>query len=231
MSRVPHRLEHCLALSGLLLLLLLSACTQTQKEFYPDGGLKSEITMSGGKMNGPSVWYWNDGTKMMECTYVDDLLEGEVIRWYFNGNKQRTDQFQLGKKNGLSIIYDEGGNKTTEETYTNDTLNGLYKEFFPDGQVMVDGQFLKGLYNGIWTYYDQRGLIVGKGDFSNGSGILTGFFWNGKTKRIISFKNNQKNGMETWFFEDGRIEKEIQFEEGKILNVIQGDTTNISSHL
>lgn len=219
------------AFSGISFLCLFCSCTKVNKEFYSDGTLKSEISYHNGKMNGPAVWYWASGNKQVECTYQDDMLEGKVTRWFFNGNKQREDSYHENKRNGTCLVWDESGYQSVVENYLNDTLHGNYKEFHPNGEVMVEGAFNHGFWEGIWSYYDQRGILVGKGDFVHGNGQLKGFFWNGKIKREISYRNNLKNGPEIWYNQEGAKEKEILFENGRINEIITGDTTNVSSNI
>jgi antitoxin component YwqK of YwqJK toxin-antitoxin module len=210
--------------------LTLISCSKVKREYDKEGWLKSEITYRNGKMDGLATWYYYNRNKQLECTYKDGVLEGTVTRWFFNGNKEREDHFIADKKNGQSFIYDEkGGYKSAEENYVNDTLDGIYREWHSNGELLTEGRFWKGLYDGTWTYYDMRGIVVGKAEFKRGSGKQTGYFWNGHIKREISYKANKKDGREIWYNENGGIEKEILFENGKIKDIIQGDTTSVSS--
>jgi antitoxin component YwqK of YwqJK toxin-antitoxin module len=212
---------------ALALLMIMTGCTKKQKEFYPNGQLKSVISYKGDLRNGPAVWYYEDGGKMLECNYKNDELDGLSIRYQpVNGKIERKDFYVNGKKSGQSIVYDKTGFKSSLENYTNDTLNGHYEQYYPDGSILLCGRFAMGQYDSVWNYYDDKGLLVGKGDFVKGNGVLRGFFWNGKLKREINYKNSVKDGIDTWYFQNGQIERQILFSEGKYSELLQGEPDN-----
>lgn len=212
-------------------LCFLFSCSDVNKEYYPDGMVKSEVRYKGGQMDGPAIWYWENGNKQLECTYSNGQLEGKVTRWFHGGSRQREDNYLNNQRNGTSLVWDESGYQSALETYRNDTLDGAYKEWHPNGELLVEGTFSMGYWNGIWSYYDDKGILVGKGDFKKGNGKLTGYFWNGKIKREISYQKNLKHGPEIWYNQDGVKEKEILFDNGRITDIITGDTTSISSRI
>ena len=215
-------------LIAITLLMSLSACTKVKKEYYEDGQVKSEITYDKDLKNGPAVWYYPNGNKQMECTFKEDKMEGKVSRWFLGGTLQQEDIYKDNKKTGPTKIYDETGALVAVENFVNDTLHGTYTEFFTNGDLNIHGRFEMGMWDSIWDYYDIRGLQVGKGDFKKGTGILTGYYWNGKVKREIHYLANKKNGVEKWFAEDGTVIKEIIFKEGLVESVITGDTTRVN---
>lgn len=193
------------------------ACNKVRKEYYPNGELKSELTYRNGKLNGNACWYFTNGNKKMECNYSNGQIEGKMKSWHFNGNINREENYILNKREGKSLIYYENGALFKEENYLNDTLDGLYVENYPDGQIKIKGGYLKGMYHGLWEYYDERGLKVGEGNFDKGNGILKGFYWNGKLKREVSYINNEKDGKEIFYSENGEMEKMVEYKAGKIV--------------
>ncbi|MEI6765416.1 MAG: hypothetical protein WCM76_07220 [Bacteroidota bacterium] len=199
----------------LLLALLTVSCNRTKKEYYDDGALKSEITISHGLKNGMARWYWPNGVLQMECNYSDDKINGPFTRYFLSGKIELQENFTADKRNGTSICRDASGYKLIEQNYCNDSLDGAYREFYPDGTVKIDGQYKHGLYNGTWKYYDSSGILIGQGEFTLGSGIQRGMTRTGKTTRTIQYKNNLKDGEETWYNEDGSVEKVVVYREGK----------------
>jgi len=153
----------------------------------------------------------------MECTYVNGLIEGKMTRWNINGLLERVEYYTNNLRNGRSNVYFENGVVFTEEDYVNDTLNGNYTERHPNGIIKVSGKFRKGLYDGNWKYYDDKGIIVGEGKFSMGEGVLYGYYWNGKMKREVPYVKNEKDGKEIWYCEDGTVEKEVLYENGRVV--------------
>ena len=82
----------------------LLSCTRVKKEFWPNGNIRTEISMKGGTYNGPSKWFFEDGTLQMECVYKDDKLNGTMVRYYGTGTKKEQITYKDNKPEGDSII-------------------------------------------------------------------------------------------------------------------------------
>lgn len=202
-----------------LILLTIFACTKVKKDYFPNGNIKSEITYKNGKKNGPAKYYDDLGKISDEYIYVNDKLEGISKKWFYKGTISRIDSFKNNMLNGISVSFDQdNGYKLKEETYKNDTLNGLFCDFHPNGQIMTKGYFLKGLYDSVWNYYDNRGIPVGQGIYKNGTGILKGWFLNGKPIREVHYVGNKKNGTETRWNEKGEITRIIIYKDDRIVS-------------
>jgi uncharacterized protein len=202
---------------SLFILLLFTSCKDIRKEYYPNGELKQQLSYKKDVLDGPSVWYFQDGKKMMECTYVAGNIEGKMTRWFYNGNYESEGYYSNNRQNGKSLQYFENGQIQLEQNYKNDTLNGTFTEYFPGKQIKTKGGYYMGLWDGKWEYYDDKGLLVGEGNFVKGTGILKGYYWNGRLKREVHYLNNQKDGTETWYKEDGLVEKELIFKQDKLV--------------
>jgi len=60
-------------------------------------------------------------------------------------------------------------------------------------------------------------LKVGEGTFDKGAGVLNGYYWNGMLKRKVAYKNNQKEGKEIWYSENGDVEREVMYSGGRVV--------------
>lgn len=213
----PSKFNIRYSIFPILFILLFSSCKDIRKEYFSNGELKQQLSYRNNVLHGQCVWYFENGKKMMECTYVNGNIEGQVNRWYFTGKPESTGNYSKNRKEGKNIRYYESGAVMTEENYKNDTLDGVFTENFESGQIKSKGSFSMGLWNGRWEYYDSKGLLVGEGNFINGTGVLKGYYWNGRLKRTVNFANNQKHGTETWFKEDGLLEKELLYDHDKLV--------------
>jgi len=197
--------------------LLLTSCKDIRKEYYADGKVKSVLSFKGKVMNGISVWYYDGGDKMMECEYKNGNIDGKMSRWYYNGNL-KTEQFYVNnRQNGKCTDYFERGGKQAEQYYKNDTVDGPFIEYYPDMQVKSKGKYSMGVWDGKWEYFDEKGILVGEGNFVKGTGVLKGYYWNGRLNRVDHYLNGQKDGKETSYKENGEIEKELVFKQGKLV--------------
>lgn len=135
------------------------------KRFYPDGGPIMEIT-----------------------TYVDDVVDGEFIRFYENGdtltvakmkkgiyhgyfreyypeNKlMQSYQHKDGKISGRFLTYFESG-VLKEEVYFKDNFeDGPFVEYHETGKKSFEGIYYKGKERGELLKYDEAGELIRKMD-------------------------------------------------------------------
>lgn len=202
---------------SLFIFLLFTSCKDIRKDYYPNGTLKQELSYKKGVLDGTSVWYFYGGKKMMECTYKAGKIDGKVTHWFFNGNINSEGYYSNDHQNGRSVQYFENGDVQLVQNYKNDTLHGSFIEYFPGKQIKTKGGYYMGLWDGKWEYYDDKGILVGEGNFVKGTGILKGYYWNGRLKREVHYVNNQKDGSEKWYKENGLFDKELLFKQDKLV--------------
>ena len=207
-----------------LLNLLFYSCTKTEKSYWENGKLKSVLQKKGRRYNGLSTWYYSDGIKQHQCNYVNDMLQGTSSRWYNNGRLCSIDNYKDNLRQGKSLGYDMDGNLNHEANYYLDTLDGPYKEYYSTGQAKVEGNYVMGRFDGRWIYYLQDGTVVGMGEYINGNGKLKAWYPDGKIKRIVQYRDNEKHGTETWYTHEGKTEKILLYDQGQLT-----DTENQSN--
>ncbi|MCJ7467233.1 MAG: nicotinic acid mononucleotide adenyltransferase [Maribacter sp.] len=78
-------------------------------------------------------------------------------------------------------------------------IKGTY--FHENGQIAQTGYFVDGKLDGIWKMYDENGQKIAMGKYTRG----------------------KKTGK--WFFWEGKIVKEVDFDENKIANVVEKSNT------
>lgn len=203
----------------LVLILLISGCSNSEKTFWENGKLKSEIEKEDGRYYGIATWYYENGLKQHECNYVNDTLQGKSTRWYVNGKTHSIEHYKDNQLHGTVQKFDLNGKRVAEENYQLNTLHGSFKEFYPSGQVKVEGYYNKGMFDGQWLYYEDDGFIVGMGEFRNGSGRQRAWYRNGPLKRVVSYVDNVKHGQETWYRPDETLEKILTYEYGDVVEL------------
>ncbi|HEX3357891.1 MAG TPA: SUMF1/EgtB/PvdO family nonheme iron enzyme [Tepidisphaeraceae bacterium] len=99
---------------------------KTEKEFYPNGQLKAQ--WSGGisaynlyHLNGPQIFYYENGAKQWESTYASGRRIGTETLWTPDGKKKWERTFnQDGTWNYR--VYDEAGNISANSKWSGKTL-------------------------------------------------------------------------------------------------------------
>jgi antitoxin component YwqK of YwqJK toxin-antitoxin module len=194
-----------------MLAVLISACTKTEKQYYEDGTIKSEVVKKHGKKEGPARYYHANGKIQQETFYKEDELEGLSRRWHFNGSLELEENYKQGLKNGKASGYTKKGKLIWQAYYVRDTLNGPWEEFHENGTPKVQGYYKMGLYDKVWRYFDFNNQQVGEGRFSDGSGFQRAYYPDGTKWREIPYKQNKKHGKERWWFPDGKLQKEKEY--------------------
>ncbi|MEI6747840.1 MAG: toxin-antitoxin system YwqK family antitoxin [Bacteroidales bacterium] len=197
--------------------LLCAGCKRTVTDIYPSGKPKSAMQYIGKKLEGISVWYYENGNKQLEIYYKNGLTDGKLTRWSASGAKSLEEYYSKGLRNGKSSTWDEDGNSQEQKSFVNDTMDGKYILWYPTGMVKIEGYYFHGLYNGRWEYYNETGLKVGEGNFEKGSGKQQAFMRNGKLSHEVTYRNNLKDGPETWFTPEGKPEKQVLWKAGKFI--------------
>jgi antitoxin component YwqK of YwqJK toxin-antitoxin module len=188
-------------------------------DYYYDDFIKSEYTLSNGKINGQlKVYHYNgklkklgnytngienglfkeydeDGNIEAEYTMSNGELNGELKTYYTNNKLKKSGNFFNAKEHGNFVEYDEYGNKTAEYVMANGMKNGTVK-IYVDGKIDVSTTYIDDIKNGqrIEYYYnDETGEL--------------------QLKQIGNYLNDEKSG--TWkliFMEEDNSERILTFE-------------------
>lgn len=204
----------------IVLLITFYSCTKIDKQYYPNGGIKSEISYKKDVKHGPATYYYNNGKINIRCYYKDDQLDGLYEKFNPTANLEESTNYSNGLKNGISKLYHENNKIAIKMDFKNDLPDGNYIEYFDNGQTKITGQYINGYYNNAWSYYDFNGLEVGHANFSNGNGVQIGYHYGTKKKRVeIEFIKNIKDGKEIYFNKSGDTVKIIFYSKGEIVEV------------
>jgi len=88
-----------------------------QKEYYPNGNVKSEITYSNGVREGEAKLYYENGNLKEERFYVNGRVEG-LVRYYNKAGKLiEMANLENGRREGPTTIYDFTGTYLTDINY------------------------------------------------------------------------------------------------------------------
>lgn len=177
-----------------VILLALGGCDRPERSYWPDGTKKSEIPYdSQGKIHGTAKWWNEDGTPLAEADYTHGQLNGRLIRYMEKvGVKQSEDHYVNDVQHGLSIEWDYDGVKVREQVYENGLLHGKSLRWYHNEQLMEEGSYVNGMMEGEWLYYDIAGNVIGRGDFTNGSGVKKIYSPSGRQLGQVNFEDNQE---------------------------------------
>ena len=148
----------------LMCLFLLASChnmsnepSDSEKTYWENGNVKSELRYVDGKLNGECLWYYANGKKMTEATYKNGEIDGEMKKWFENGQLFQEGSYVDGLMDGpwfvyypsgalaakayykmgtgKQICYEESGYKCLEVPYRNNLKHGKEMYYNPDGRI------------------------------------------------------------------------------------------------
>ena len=176
--------------------------------------------------NGKFSTTTSDG--IIEGTVVNGKKEGAWIE-YFNNNTylpKKIVYYLNGKRNGVYVEIDKTGSITKKAEYKNDELDGQYSEWYRGGRLSKMHTYRNGAMDGkqVLCYEKggnlsggqrQRVAIADKNGYRNG--LTTWFYENGVKKMTIEYKDGQFDGLQQAFYEDGSLKKEASYKNGKLV--------------
>lgn len=105
-------------------------------------GIKSELTIKEGVVDGTAKYFYASGNLMETGTFTKGQKDQKWVRFNENGSTSAVAFYNLGKKTGTWLVYDDNGKKRFEMNYT-------------DGEK-----------TGVWTNWDETGAIASTKDYT-----------------------------------------------------------------
>jgi uncharacterized protein len=214
-------------------------------KFYgPDGALLSEISYARGKREGLLRKYDSGGILMSEENYVADVKQGPSVWYYANGSPQKRILFENGKEHGVAHTYAEDGRVIEILTYAQGVVRrreqinqldadgqrqGKWKEFTADMKVKAEGYYVDGRKQGVFKEYDGQGNLRTINKYDRDSidvnalatqvlEIRNTYHPNGEIATIGSYnKAGGKEGLFRAFSEEGKLERSAIYSNDRVL--------------
>lgn len=212
--------------------------------YNDSGKVREKGTYENDMKQGEWVWEGNrNGTHIKNVIrYKNDKPDGRSEN-FENGKLIGYSNHLNGTNYGKSLYRGEYGGYFTEQEWKNDTLNGIYFNYRTgkNGEIIPiqTGQYKMGLQDGKWLDYDYNGQVAHEIIYKNGikngiskeftNGILvreqiwvngvvdgktTENYSSGKLYHVVHFKKQKKHGKELFYYEDGKIQYDFEYENG-----------------
>lgn len=118
---------------------------------------------------------------------------------------------------GPARYYYDSGHLLSKRYYESGVMDGPAYDYYKDGKVMVKTQFVDDLLHGPYISYHDGGALDQQGVYDAGavSGAFRSYYSNGKLKWVEYYDSTGvKEGVDSTFYETGRLESVFSFEEG-----------------
>ena len=104
------------------MLIFIAGCSRTvEKEYYPNGQLKSVLNYKKGKLEGIALYYYENGTLKERVNYRRGKRERTGTTYYESGALKEKITYVNGKKEHV-LLYSEDGKLISESVYKDGKL-------------------------------------------------------------------------------------------------------------
>lgn len=173
---------------------------------YKDGVVSSLTTYNArGEVNSTEkqdgrkrtvVTRFANGKPKGSSDFVCGKYEGEMKRWYPDGSQYITYSILNGQRHGLYRYYGVLKNLESEGRYLYGSRDGVWKGFYDDGKPEYTGYYNDNDADSVWTYFHPHG----------------------KVSSIVSYADDERNGLTVLNNADGTPAIEKLYESGDLIS-------------
>ena len=119
--------------------LILSACSdkKVQKEYYPNGNLKSKSYYKNGDLHGAKKLYYRNGSLERVSHYKNGVYHGSVKEYYRNGELKAIANFKEDSQHGITKHYYKSGILEQKGDYINGRQEGEFIFYYESGKLKM----------------------------------------------------------------------------------------------
>ncbi len=196
--------------------------------FDEEGRLTSEYNLVNGVRDGDVTQFHPNGQLKSRGRFRDDLLEGALEVFLESGTLDATYNFVAGNRQGVANVYRESGEVWYSHEYSNDVFDGEYLEYFEGGSLKTRGTYREGFKFGKWEFFNGEGSksdvepsIINYLEATTENGEMAEFHENGFVKSAGLKKNGLRDGLWSFYDEEGELLRTVEYEDGKELTSSQ----------
>tara|TARA_B100001971_G_scaffold213471_2_gene246916 strand:- start:44 stop:1255 length:1212 start_codon:yes stop_codon:yes gene_type:complete len=126
------------------------------KWWYKNGTLAGEGIYDQGKWEGEYKESYENGQQKVQITFKEGKEEGKEIWWYENGKVRSVTPYRAGKKEGKAQGFFPSGAKNWEAGWAGNSSNGDYTEWHENGDTKSIVRYVKGARHGNEEHWYAR---------------------------------------------------------------------------
>jgi uncharacterized protein len=210
------------------------------KEFYPNGGIKSERSYKDDLLYGYYKEYDTRGKLTVTMLYdngaivkskVEDEPDIEIVNKHDQDGKLiYSGPYRNKVPVGVHREFGKDGKVTNGYIYNDNGLllsegivdeagnrNGKWKDLYSNGKVMAEGQFNDNRRSGQWKFYSTSDKVEQTGSYNSGrpDGLWNWYYESGTLLKEEEYFQGQRDGASTEYSETGDIIAQGQYTEGE----------------
>ncbi|WP_165779192.1 toxin-antitoxin system YwqK family antitoxin [Brumimicrobium salinarum] len=196
------------------------------KNYWENGQLKNQSTFTKGKLNGEWLSFYSNGIPLSKGNYDMGQKSGEWTEYFKNGRKSDITNYKVVEQKSKTKYGPMKDRVNRVSIKHGDFVSFSQKDF----SKTQEGKYKNGEKHGTWTTYHKGGLLPAViANYKKGElhGKMKTFEFRGN--QIISevnYKNGRKDGKAKVFDKDGKVVKEMTYENG--VQIIEGTKSGSS---
>ncbi len=163
-------------LFAIILVLSVTAHSETVKKFYESGAVHFEYNYLNGKLQGKSKEYYETSEIKSEYIYRSGKLIAKKD-YRHNGDLQYELKYENGIKYETEIHYYATGELFRQRTLVNGKREGLEIDFYRSGQKKAERNYINGKKEGSAKGFHINGKVQGDWIFENGEPVSATIFY------------------------------------------------------
>lgn len=139
------------------------------KYYYETGKPKATVTHFGDGKHASTTLFAEDGSKMAEGFYTNQLKDSTWKYFDSKGNLSAIECYKNTKMHGIWKTYYQADTAIAElTTYKEGKKNGPWKQFFKSGKLKCAGFYFNENLDGEYIGFNTEGITLYKGQYSDG---------------------------------------------------------------
>lgn len=181
-----------------------------------DGKKVSEIELVAGQRHGTATWWYANGQRFQEINYRNGQLDGDLIRWSPNGQEISRKSFKQGRELIVKTETDPRGRKIGETSILSPQLTVVTADDWTAAKFVTykaEGESVK---HGVSRRWHPNGQKSMEGQFENNDPVGKHIWWhdNGQKSLEGNFRNGKHDGAWTWWHPNGQKSTQGEYLEG-----------------
>ena len=184
---------------------------------WPDDSLRKEAGFVDGMLDDRMTWWYENGQKELEDTYVENMRHGTHRAWHDNGQLMSQGDSVHGERQGSWRWWHDNGQLAEETVYLDNEPLTKATFWYDSGAKKLATSYQDGLEHGTQTTWFENGQRHTELELEHGvaNGVLSFWYESGVKAGVLHVADGQKHGREQRWDEAGQLTDERNWSHGE----------------
>ena len=165
--------------------------------YYETGAIKAILQYDAKSEYARAKLLYEDGQIAAKGLFFKSLKDSTWLYYsYYDHSLTASESYNKGARQGMMLSYYNNGDVSEKLEWKNDQRDGIWEQYYKGGVLKMKGNYAGNKLDGDFFVYDEKGKPYLKGRYAD----------------------DRRQGKWTFFREDGTVEAELEYVNGKPLN-------------